>query len=99
MSSGSSSIASLAQSLASPQTSTTGSSTFATDLEASVNRAIQIASLPMEELEVDQSTISGQTTELGTLGNLEKCRRTASGPGAARPGYCCPDFPARSRSL
>jgi flagellar hook-associated protein 2 len=70
MSSGSSSIAALAQSLASPQTSTTGSSTFASDLEASVNRAIQIASLPMEQLEIDQSTISGQTTELGTLGNL-----------------------------
>jgi len=77
MSSGSSSIASLALSLASPQTSTTGSSNFATDLEASVSRAIQIASLPMEQLEEDQSTISGQTTELSTLGNLFNSLQTA----------------------
>jgi flagellar hook-associated protein 2 len=68
--SSSSSVASLAQSLAAPQTSTTGSSTFAADLQASVSRALQIAALPMESLQADQSTISGQTSELSTLGNL-----------------------------
>jgi flagellar hook-associated protein 2 len=68
--SSSTSIASLATSLAAPQTSTTGSSSFAADLEASVSRAIQIASLPMETLQADQSTISGKTSELSTLGGL-----------------------------
>lgn len=68
--SSSSSVASLAQSLATPQTSTTGSSTFAADLQASVSRALQIAALPMESLQADESTISGQTSELSTLGNL-----------------------------
>lgn len=77
MSSGSSSVASLAQSLASPQSSTTGSSTFAADLQASVNRALQIASLPMEALQADQSTISGETSELSTLGNLFESLQTA----------------------
>jgi flagellar hook-associated protein 2 len=63
-------ISSLAASLTAPQTSTTGSSTFAADLQASVSRAIQIASLPMEILEGDQATLSGQTSELSTLGTL-----------------------------
>ncbi len=66
----SNSITSQAASLAAPQTSTTGSSSFASDLQASVNRALQIASLPMQALQADQSTISGKTTELSSLGNL-----------------------------
>ena len=37
-----------------PQTSTTGTSTFASDLQASVNRALEIASLPMQALQADQ---------------------------------------------
>lgn len=57
-------------SLFDPYTTTTGSSTFSTDLQNSVNRAIQIASLPMEQLQQDQTTISGQTSELSTLSNL-----------------------------
>ena len=85
--SSSSSVASLAQSLAAPQTSTTGSSTFAADLQASVSRALQIAALPMESLQADQSTISGQTSELSTLGNLFDSLQTslqsiASGTGS-----------------
>jgi len=68
--SSSTSIAALATSLANPQTNTTGSSTFAADLQASVSRALQIASLPMEALEADVSTISSQTTELNTLSGL-----------------------------
>ena len=68
--SSSGSIASLATSLAAPQTSGTGTSSFASDLEASVSRALEIASLPMQALQADQSTISGKTSELSTLGNL-----------------------------
>ncbi len=70
MSVNSSSIASLASSLTAPQTTTTGSSSFAADLQASVNRALQIASLPMQALQVDQSNISSKTGELNTLGGL-----------------------------
>lgn len=71
------SVTSLAASLAAPQTSTTGSSTFASDLQASVTRAIEIASLPMQALQNDQSTISGETSELGTLGNLFNSLQTS----------------------
>lgn len=71
------SLASLAQQLATPQTSATGSSTYATDLQASVSRAIEVASLPMEALQDDVSTISGETSELSTLGNLFDSLQTA----------------------
>jgi flagellar hook-associated protein 2 len=77
MSSSTNSITSLAASLANPQSSTTGSSTFASDLQASVNRALEIASLPMEELQNDQSTISGQVSELNTLGGLFNSLQTS----------------------
>jgi flagellar hook-associated protein 2 len=60
-----------------PQTSTTGTSTFSSTLQASVNRALEIASLPMQALQNDQSTISGETTELSTLGNLFTSLQTA----------------------
>ena len=75
--SGTSSIASEAASLAAPQTSTTGSSTFASDLQASVTRALEIASLPMQALQADQSTISGETSELSTLGGLFNSLQTS----------------------
>src|SRR6202050_5100419 len=73
----SSTIASEAASLAAPQTSTTGSSTFASDLQASVTRALEIASLPMQALQADQSTISGETSELSTLGGLFNSLQTS----------------------
>jgi len=70
-----------------PQTSTTGSSTFASDLQASVNRALEIASLPMQALQADQTTISGETSELSTLGGLFNSLQTAlqaiSGTGSS----------------
>jgi flagellar hook-associated protein 2 len=70
-----------------PQTSTTGSSTFASDLQASVNRALEIASLPMQALQADQTTISGETSELSTLGGLFNSLQTAlqaiSGSGSS----------------
>lgn len=70
-----------------PQTSTTGSSTFASDLQGSVNRALEIASLPMQALQADQTTISGKTSELSTLGGLFNSLQTAlqgiSGTGSS----------------
>jgi flagellar hook-associated protein 2 len=72
-----SSVSSLAASLSAPQTSTTGSSTFASDLQASVTRALSIASLPMQALQADQSTISGETSELSTLGGLFNTLQTS----------------------
>jgi flagellar hook-associated protein 2 len=75
--SSSTTIASLAANLASPQTSTTGSSSFASDLQASVSRALQVAAIPMEMLQADQSTISGKTSELSTLGNLFNSLQTS----------------------
>jgi flagellar hook-associated protein 2 len=63
--------------LLAPQTTTTGSSSFASDLQASVTRALQIAALPMQQLQADQSELSGKTSELGTLGNLFGTLQTA----------------------
>jgi flagellar hook-associated protein 2 len=60
-----------------PQSSTTGSSTFAADLQASVTRALEIAALPMQALQADQSTISGETSELSTLGGLFNTLQTS----------------------
>ncbi|HTB18107.1 MAG TPA: flagellar filament capping protein FliD [Bryobacteraceae bacterium] len=66
-----------ALSILAPQTSTTGTSSFAADLQASVNRALEIAALPMQALEQDQSTISGETSELSTLGGLFNSLQTS----------------------
>jgi flagellar hook-associated protein 2 len=60
-----------------PQTTTTGTSSFASDLQASVTRALEIASLPMQALQADQSTISGETSELSTLGGLFNTLQTS----------------------
>jgi len=70
MSTSSTSSTSNALSVLAPQTSTTGTSTYSSELQASVTRALEIASLPMQTLQNDESTISGQTSELSTLGNL-----------------------------
>src|SRR6202167_3438604 len=71
------SLTSTAAALAAPQTSTTGTSTFASDVQASVTRAIEIASLPMQALQADQSTISGETSELSTLSGLFNTLQTS----------------------
>jgi flagellar hook-associated protein 2 len=60
-----------------PQTSTTDTSSFSTELQASVTRALEIASLPMQALQNDQSTIGGENSELSTLGNLFNSLQTA----------------------
>ncbi|MGD0434887.1 MAG: flagellar filament capping protein FliD [Bryobacteraceae bacterium] len=53
-----------------PQTSTTDTSSFSTDLQSSVTRALDIASLPMQLLQQDQTQVNNQTSELSTLGTL-----------------------------
>jgi flagellar hook-associated protein 2 len=53
-----------------PQSTLTGSSTYSSDLQAAVTRAISIASLPMQLLQADQNTATGEATELGQLNSL-----------------------------
>lgn len=77
MSASPSSISSSLAALTAPQNVTTGSSSFATDLQASISRALQIASLPMQLIEADQSTISGKTSELSTLSGLFNSLQTS----------------------
>src|ERR1700733_3520868 len=60
-----------------PQTTTTGTSNFAASLQASVTRALEIAALPMQALQADQSTISGETSELSTLSGLFNTLQTS----------------------
>ena len=81
------STSSVSNAIATPLTSTTGSSTFATDLQNSVNRALQIASLPMQTLQADQSTANSHISELSQLGGLFSSLQTslqslASGAGS-----------------
>ncbi len=76
MSTSSSSLSNALTSIA-PQTTTTGTSTFATTLQASVTRALEIAALPMQALQQDQSTISGETSELSTLSGLFNSLQTS----------------------
>src|SRR5579871_1566035 len=51
-------------------TTTTGSSTFAPDLQSALNRAIAIASLPIQQLTNDQQRVGAQTSELNTISGL-----------------------------
>ena len=54
----------------SPLTTLTGSSTFASDLQSALTRAVAIASLPMQLLQADQNQLNGRATELGQLATL-----------------------------
>jgi len=54
----------------SPVSGFTGISTFAPDLQTAFNRAIAIASLPIQQLTSAKSRFDGQAAELGQLGNL-----------------------------
>jgi len=49
---------------------TTGSSTFAPDLQNALNRAIAIASLPIQQMTAEQQQIQSQSTELSTISGL-----------------------------
>jgi len=63
--------------ITSPQTTITGSSTFATDLQNSVTRAVSIASLPIQQLTADQNQVSSQVSELNQLGSLFSTLQTS----------------------
>src|SRR5581483_8107512 len=53
-----------------PLSTTTGSSTFAQDLQSSVNRALAIAALPIQKMTADQAQVNSKITELGQFGTL-----------------------------
>ncbi len=44
-----------------------GTSTYASDLQNTITRDVQIASLPIAQLQSDQTALTAQSTELGTL--------------------------------
>lgn len=47
----------------------TGTSTYASDLQSVITRAVGIASLPITQLQNMQNTLAGQQSELQTVGN------------------------------
>ncbi len=60
-----------------PVSGFTGISTFAPDLQNAFNRAIAIASLPIQQLTSAKARFDGQAAELGQLGNLFTNLQTA----------------------
>jgi flagellar hook-associated protein 2 len=64
------SSASSPSSVTAPQSTLTGSTNFSSDIQAAVTRAVAIASLPIQLLQADQTTVQGEASELGTLNNL-----------------------------
>ena len=53
-----------------PITSTptfSGTSTYSSDFQSAITRDVQIASLPITQLQSDQTALTAQSTELGTL--------------------------------
>ncbi|HYL76451.1 MAG TPA: flagellar filament capping protein FliD [Bryobacteraceae bacterium] len=61
----------------SPVSGFTGISTFAPDLQNAFNRAVAIASLPIQQLTSAKNRFDGQAAELGQLGNLFTSLQTA----------------------
>ena len=53
-----------------PQSTTTGSSTFSSDLQSAVTRALQIAALPSQLVQADLNTVTGESQELSQLSTL-----------------------------
>jgi flagellar hook-associated protein 2 len=53
-----------------PQSTTTGTSSFSTDLQSSITRALQIAALPSQLVQADINTVSGESQELTQLSSL-----------------------------
>ena len=71
----------------SPASTFTGSSSFGPDLQNALNRAISIASLPIQQMTADKQRIDDQATEVGTLSTLFTTLQTslqtlASGSGS-----------------
>ncbi len=56
--------------LINPLSTLTGSGSFASDLQASLTRAVSIASLPLQLLQADQSKADGKASELSQLSSL-----------------------------
>ena len=48
----------------------TGLSGYSTDLQNALNRSVALASLPLQQLQNEQSTLTNQSTELNTLSTL-----------------------------
>ena len=67
----------------------TGSSTFSTDLQNAVTRAVAIASLPIQQLTAAKNAIDSQATEIGQFGTLFTNLQTAvkSLSSAASTGF------------
>jgi flagellar hook-associated protein 2 len=63
-----------------PQTTLTGGSSYSSTLQAAVTRAVAIASLPMQLLQADQNTATGEATELGQLNSLFGSLQTSLQP-------------------
>ncbi len=57
----------------------TGSSTFSADLNNQISHAVAEATLPITQLQNEQSTLTGQQTELQTLGSDFSTLQTAIG--------------------
>jgi flagellar hook-associated protein 2 len=71
----------------SPSSTFTGSSSFGPDLQNALNRAISIASLPIQQMTADKQKFDDRATELGTLSGLFTTLQTslqslASGSGS-----------------
>lgn len=61
----------------SPVSTFTGVSSYASDLQTALTRAISIASLPIQQLSTIKSKFDSQASELGQLGNLFSNLQTA----------------------
>jgi flagellar hook-associated protein 2 len=61
----------------SPASTFTGSSTFGPDLQNALNRAIAIASLPIQQMTADKQTVDNQASELSTISGLFSTLQTS----------------------
>jgi flagellar hook-associated protein 2 len=55
----------------------TGTSAFSTSLQSNITREVAIATLPITQLQSDQTTLTGQNTELGKMNTLFTNLQTA----------------------
>jgi flagellar hook-associated protein 2 len=55
----------------------TGTSAFSTSLQSDIAKEVAIATLPITQLQSDQTTLTGQNTELGTMNTLFTNLQTA----------------------
>jgi flagellar hook-associated protein 2 len=75
-----------------------GTSTFATQLQTVITRSVAIASLPITELQNQQSTLTGEQTELQTVGtdfaNLQNAFNTLESAASSSSMAATVDAPA-----